>query len=155
MTNKPMDETFAINEQVCGRKPKAPVTNGCGELAVGSVFRRRRGFRRPPEGYPQDTWWSPNSLNPATAEGWEYLEIIEIVSTVACGCQIVHCQWWVDPDGNAVEPTRDWIPDRRSARIREERSLLRSIASKKMEAVASRPDAQMYDLGNMIPMGTA
>jgi len=54
-----------------------------------------------------------------------------------------------DPDGNAVEPTRDWIPDRRSARIREERSLLRSIASKKMEAVVSRPDGPRMRRGRL------
>lgn len=32
------------------------------ELTAGDVFRRKRGFRRPPDGYPQDAWWSSNSL---------------------------------------------------------------------------------------------
>jgi hypothetical protein len=125
------------------------------KLAVGAVFRRRRGFRRPPEGYPQEGWWTASSLYPSTDEGWEYLEIVEIVSTVTFGCLIVHREWWVDPDGNEVEPKRDWMPDKRSAQIRAEHSLLRSIASKKMEAVATRTAALTYDIGNMIPAGSA
>jgi hypothetical protein len=155
MTNKPMDETFAINERMRGRKPKASVTNGSGELAVGAVFRRRRGFRRPPENYPQNGWWSPNYEYPATDYGWEFREILEIVNTKTLGGIIIFSDWWVDPEGVEIDSTQDWITDRRVAKIRQERYLLQSITSKKMEMVEPRPDARMYDLGNMVPAGQA
>jgi hypothetical protein len=111
------------------------------EPTAGDVFRRKRGFRRPPEGYAQDAWWTASSLNPATAEGWEYLGVIEVVNTATLGRLILFCEWWVDPDGNKVEPTQDWIPDRRHVDIRAESSLRRSVTSKKLEAVVCGADA--------------
>jgi hypothetical protein len=134
-------------------------------LNAGDTFRRKRGFRRPPEGYSQ-AWWTPNSLDPATHEGFEYLEIVEIVITATFGRVTIYREWWLDPDGNVVAVTKDWIPDPRKAAIRAERSLLRSIACEKMEAVGrvaketveKKKDVGLYDgldLGSMRTMGSA
>jgi hypothetical protein len=112
-----------------------------GKLNVGDIFRRKRGFRRPPEGYAQAAWWTASSLNPATAEGWEYLGVVEVVSTDTLGSLVIFCEWWVDPDGNEVEPSKDWIPDRRKVDIRAESSMRRSLAVKKMESVVRGADA--------------
>ena len=77
---------------------------------------------------------------------------------------------------NEVEPRQDWVPDKGKADIREESSMLRSIASKKMERVSRtaaineaalpRPpagtkaavdnkDKILLDLGNMATVGNA
>jgi hypothetical protein len=137
------------------------------ELHVGNVFRRKRGFCRPPEGYDQKAWWTPNSMRPVTAEGAEYLEIIEIVQTKTFGRMVIYREWWMDPDGHEVVATRDWIPSKRDADIRAESSMLRSIAMKKMEAVVAkettrtaaavdkRKGEHRLDLGHMRAMGTA
>lgn len=105
------------------------------ELHVGNVFRRKRGFCRPPEGYDQKAWWTPNSMRPVTAEGAEYLEIIEIVQTKTLGRMVISRAWWIDPDGSEVAANKHWIPDKSTADIRAERNLLKSIAQKKMERV--------------------
>lgn len=140
-------------------------------LNAGDIFRRKRGFRRPPDGYDQDAWGSSNSLNPATADGWEYCEVVEIVNTTTFGRMVIYREWWVDPDGSEVAATKDWIPNKAEADIRAERSLLRSIASKKMEvvgrvveeavparivtAVDKPKDEHRLDLGNMRVAGNA
>ena len=136
-------------------------------LNTSDIFRRKRGFRRPPDGYEQNAWWSPNSLDPATHEGFEYLEVVETAITATCGRVVtIYREWWLDPDGNVVAATKDSIPDPRKAAIRAERSLLRSIASKKMEAVGrvakeaveEIDDADRYaglDLVNVRVLGTA
>ncbi len=106
--------------------------------------------------------------NPAIAEGWECLEVVEIVNTATFGRMVIYREWWVDPDGNEVEPTKDWIPGKSTAAIRAERSLLRSIAHKKMEAVdrvakeavpartADKPKGgHRLDIGSMRTIGTA
>jgi hypothetical protein len=136
-------------------------------LNVGDVFRRKRGFRRPPDGYPQDAWWS-SSLNPAIAEGWECLEVVEIVTTATFGRLAIYREWWIDPDGKEVTPTQSWIPDKGTAATRAERNMLRSLAQKKMEAVgrvakevvpartADKPKGEhRLDLGSMHMLGTA
>jgi hypothetical protein len=148
------------------------------QLNAGDTFRRKYGFVRPYPGYRrQDIWWSATSNRPATAEGWAYLEIIEVVDTVTFGRLAIVREWWIDPDGNEVEPTQDWIPDKEKADIREHRNVLRSITSKKMEAVVKAPAPAAVekrkaeietveeddvdrryaglDLGNMRTMGTA
>jgi hypothetical protein len=141
------------------------------ELHVGNVFSRKRGFCRPPEGYDQKAWWTPNAMRPVTAEGAEYLEIIEIVQTKTFGRMVIYRQWWLDPDGHEVAATQNWIPRKQDADIRAERNLLRSIASKKMEAVSrvakettpartatavNKPkDEHRLDLADMSPVGTA
>jgi hypothetical protein len=145
-------------------------------LKASDIFRRKHGFARPREDYPQNAWWTATGMNPATAEGWAYLEIVEIVSTATLGRMVIYREWWIDPDGNEVEPTQDWIPDKGAAAVRAERNLLRSIASKKMEpvsrsvAASAQPgpvaparavaavepkDEHRLDLGSMRVAGTA
>jgi hypothetical protein len=111
------------------------------KLNAGDIFRCKRGFRRPPEGYKQDAWWTASNLNPATAEGREYLGVVEVVHTATLGRLVLFCEWWVDPDGNEIEPSKDWIPDRKQVDIRAESSLCRSVTSKKLESVVRGADA--------------
>ena len=152
-------------------------------LKAGDVFRGRHGFVRPYPGYwRQDIWWTATSNRPAIAEGWAYLEVVEVVDTATFGRLAVVREWLIDPDGDEVEPSQPWIPDKEKADIREHRNVSRFITSKKMEAVyganaapsqavepaktADKPkeivderdDADRYaglDLANMSPAGSA
>jgi hypothetical protein len=124
---------------------------------AGDIFRRKRGFCRPPEGYRQDHWWTATGNNPATHDGWEYVEIIEVISTATVGRLILHSVWWVDPDGKEVAPMRDWIPDKSVAKILEEGSLRRSLGRRSMEKVqcSAAPKRELVDLVSLPAAGSA
>src|SRR5690348_13641994 len=84
-------------------------------LRAGDVFRRLRGFKRPPWG--GRTWWVVGIIDPvgeAEAKGWHMLSIDEIVSTTTRGPIVIYREWLIDPDGNELPATKDWMPNRKA-----------------------------------------
>jgi hypothetical protein len=80
----------------------------------------------------------------------------EVVSTATCGRLVIYHVWWVDPKGNEVAPTKEWIPNKHKPQFREERSLLQSIVGKKMESVTrSAPSRSGINLRNLGAVGHA
>jgi hypothetical protein len=108
-------------------------------LRAGDVFRPPRGFKRPPWG--GRTWWVVGIIDPdgeAEAKGWHMLSIDEIVSTTTRGPIVIYREWLIDPDGNELPATKDWMPNRKATLFWQENSLARSLGQRKFELVESR-----------------
>jgi hypothetical protein len=113
-------------------------------VKAGDVFGRRRGFKRPEPGSHAyeiglDVWWLTSVGDTATApaQGWQMLQVDEIVATATCGDLAIYREWLVDPDGKMMPPKLGLvrISDANETQFRPVIGLLRSIKQRRLELV--------------------